>query len=176
MSADQVNLSYAQAQQAWRAAQANREQRRIARDVSRAALEKALNGPPTSFDVDAARGAVAQAEAALAIRQHPYQDRDLEIARLGVRQAEEALAIRQHPYQDRDLEIARLAVKQADAQVRDLETLREQPIAATAQVDLARAQLEAARTTVIGAEAALAGAEARLDGARQGATATQIGV
>ncbi len=67
-------------------------------------------------------------------------------------------------------------MKQADAQVRDLETLREQPIAATAQVDLARAQLEAARTTVVGAEAALAGAEARLDGARQGATATQIGV
>ena len=257
MSADQVNLSYAQAQQAWRAAQANREQRRIARDVSRAALEKALNGPtpwerrlaeealdqaraqlqrlqdvnpfdvrtaqsqvdaaraqlaqaeaaasaiavptefdravaalgvsvaeaqrdrvanPTSFDVDAARGAVAQAEAALAIRQHPNQDRDLEIARLGVRQAEEALAIRRKPATDRDLEIARLAVKQADAQVRDLETLREQPLAATAQVDLARAQLEAARTTVIGAEAALAGAEARLDGARQGATATQIGV
>ncbi len=67
-------------------------------------------------------------------------------------------------------------MKQADVQVRDLELLREQPIAATAQVELARAQLEVARITVVGAEAALAGAEARLDGARQGATATQIGV
>lgn len=257
MSADQVNLSHAQAQQAWRAAQANREQRRIARDASRAALEKAVNGPtswerrlaeealaqaraqlqrlqdvnpfdvrtaqtqvdgaraqlaqaeavasaiavptefdraiaalgvsiaeaqrdrvanPTSFDVDAARGAVAQAEAALAIRRQPATDRDLEIARLGVRQAEEALAIRRKPATDRDLEIARLAVKQADLQVRDLEAQRELPIAATAQVELARAQLDAARTTVAGADAAVAGAEARLDGARQGATATQIGV
>lgn len=257
MSADQVNLSYAQAHQAWRAAQANRDQRRIARDASRAALDKAVNGPtswerrlaeealaqaraqlqrlqdvnpfdvrtaqtqvdgaraqlaqaeavasaiavptefdraiaalgvsiaeaqrdrvanPISFDVDAARGAVAQAEAALAIRRQPATDRDLEIARLGVRQAEEALAIRRKPATDRDLEIARLAVKQADLQVRDLEAQRELPIAATAQVELARAQLDAARTTVAGADAAVAGAEARLDGARQGATATQIGV
>ena len=250
MSADQVNLTYAQAQQSLHVAEATRDQRQIARDSARAAYDRALAGPTswdrrlaeealeqaraqlqkvqevnafdvtgaqtaldaakaqlvqaeaaaaaiagptefdravaalgvtsaaaqrdkvakaTTFDLDAARGAVAQAEAALKIRKQPATDRDLEVARLTVKQAEEALAIRRKPATDRDLEVARLTVKQAEVQVADLEAQRADPLVATAQVDAATAQVAVA-------EANTAAAEARLDAARTGPTASQLAV
>jgi HlyD family secretion protein len=250
MSADQVNLTYAQALQSLHAAEANRDQRQIGRDSARAAYDRALAGPTswdrrlaeeaveqaraqlqkvqevnafdvtaaqtavdtakaqltqaeaaaaaitgptefdravaalgvttaaaqrdkvakaTTFDIDAARGAVAQAEAALKIRKQPATERDLEVARLTVKQAEEAFAIRRRPATDRDLEIARLAVRQAEVQVADLEAQKADPLVANAQVDAAIAQAAVA-------EASLAAAEARLDAARTGPTVTQLAV
>ena len=249
-SAEQANLGHAQAQAAWRASTAVREQRRIARDSARVAYDRAVAGPtgwdrrlageavdlaraqlmrvqevnafdvagaqvqldaaraqlaqaeaaaaaitgPTEFDraiaalgvtvatvqrdrvakasgfdIDAARGAVAQAEAALKVRRQPATDRDLEVARLNVRQAEEALAIRRKPATERDLEIARLGVRQAEVNVRDLEAQKADPLVATSQVDAATAQVAVA-------EATLAAAEARLDAARAGPTASQVAV
>ena len=250
MSADQVNLTYVQAQQSLHVAEANRDQRQIARDSARVSYDRALAGPTawdrrlaeeaveqaraqlqkvqevnafdvtaaqtavdtskaqliqaesaaaaiasptefdravaalgvtaaaaqrekvakaTTFDLDAARGAVAQAEAALRIRKQPATERDLEVARLTVRQAEEALAIRRRPATDRDLEIARLALKQAEVQVADLDAQRADPLVATAQVDAATTQAAVAAANV-------AAAEARLDAARTGATPSQLAV
>ena len=250
MSADQVNLTYVQAQQSLHVAEANRDQRQIARDSARAAYDRALAGPTawdrrlaeeavdqaraqlqkvqevnafdvaaaqtavdtakaqlvqaeatataiagptefdravaalgvttaaaqrdkvakaTTFDLDAARGAVAQAEAALKVRKQPATQRDLEVARLTVKQAEEALAIRRKPATDRDLEVARLTVKQAEVQVADLEAQRADPLVATAQVDAAAAQVSVA-------EANAAAAAARLDAARTGPTSSQLAV
>jgi HlyD family secretion protein len=250
MSAEQVNLTYAQAQQSLHAAEAARDQRQFGRDSARAAYDRALAGPTawdrrlaeeavdqaraqlqrvqevnafdvtsaqtaldaaraqlvqaeaaaaaitsptefdravaalgvttasaqrdkvaksTTYDIDAARGAVAQAEAALKIRRQPATDRDLEVARLNVKQAEETLAIRRKPATDRDLEVARLAVRQSEVQVTDLEAQKADPLVANAQVDAAAAQ-----TAV--AEGNLAAAEARLDAARSGPTSSQIAV
>jgi HlyD family secretion protein len=250
MSADQVNLTYVQAQQSLHIAEANRDQRQIARDSARVAYDRALAGPTawdrrlaeeavdqaraqlqkvqevnafdvtaaqtavdtakaqlvqaeataatiagptvfdraitslgvttavaqrdkvanaTTFDLDAARSAVAQAEAALRVRKQPATARDLEVARLTVKQAEEALAIRRRPSTDRDLEIARLSLKQAEVQVADLEAQRADPLVATAQVDAATAQVGVA-------EANLAAAEARLEAAQNGPTSSQLAV
>ncbi|HAH17072.1 MAG TPA: hypothetical protein DCL45_13915, partial [Chloroflexi bacterium] len=120
MSADQVNLSYAQAQQAWRAAQANREQRRIARDVSRAALEKALNGP-TPWERRLAEEALDQARAQLQRLQdvNPFDVRtaqsQVDAARAQLAQAEAAASAIAVPTEF-DRAVAALGVSVAEAQ------------------------------------------------------------
>jgi HlyD family secretion protein len=137
--------------------------------VTTAAAQRDKVTKATSFDLDAARAAVAQAEAVRSVRAQPATERDLEVARLTVKQAEEALAIRRKPATDRDLEIARLALKQAEVQVADLEAQRADPLVATAQIDAATAQVAVAEANVVAAEA-------RLDAARTGPTASQLAV
>ncbi|MBI3971408.1 MAG: efflux RND transporter periplasmic adaptor subunit [Chloroflexi bacterium] len=136
--------------------------------LAQAEAQLAAAQRPTDFDREAARLAVTQAEAQRdrVVTASPF---DVAAAEAALAQAEATLALRRRPFAEQDLETQRQAVAQAEAQVRDLQTMRDRPLAAQAQVDAARAQLAQA-------DAQLAAAQARLDAARAGATAEQLAV
>jgi multidrug resistance efflux pump len=74
--------------------------------------------------------------------------------------------VRNGPLPD-EVRIAQAGLEQAQRQLADLRTMREEPLAANAQVDAAEGQIETAR-------AAEAAARARVDGLRAGPTGEQV--
>ena len=130
-------------------------------------LEKVRNGPLPG-EIKIAETALAQARADLAAKQEVSAP-SLAAGRAAVAAADARLRDLEAGATDQERQIAEAGLEQARRQLADLRAMREEPLAANAQVDAAQGQLETGR-------AAEAAARARLDALRAGPTAEQVAV
>ena len=130
-------------------------------------LEKVRNGPLPD-EIRIAEAGLAQARADLAAKRDVSAP-SLASARAAVASSEARLRDLEAGATDQERQIAEAGLEQARRQLADLRTMREQPLAANAQVDAAEGQLETGR-------AAEVAARARVDALRAGPTAEQVAV
>jgi HlyD family secretion protein len=131
------------------------------------ALERVRNGPLPA-EIEIAETALAQVRADLAAKQ---QITAPALAAAGAGVASTAARVRdlEGGATVEERQIAAAGLEQAERQLADLRAIRDLPLTANAQVDVAQGGLETAR-------AAEAAARARLDALRAGATAEQLSV
>ena len=125
-----------------------------------------LTAPPRGELVRQAQAAVDQAEAQLAAKRRT-RDEVVKAAAANLAAAEARLKKVQEGASEEERRIARATLAQAEQHLKNLEDMRENPLALNAQVDAAWGQYQAA-------EGAVQAAEARLEALKTGTTAEQL--
>jgi HlyD family secretion protein len=149
------------------AANAQVDAAQTAVDNAQNALTRLKNGPLPE-EIRTAEATVQQAKASLEAIQSTTKP-SVDAARQASQSADARLAQLSAGANAEDLAVASANLDQAKRNLADLIAMRDNPLAANAQVDAARGQLEAAR-------AAADGAQARLDALKIGPTAESLAV